>query len=762
MTGKRVKTIVCGSTFGQFYLNALTALSKQFELVGLLAKGSERSKECAKHYGVNLYTDIEQLPRNIELACVILRSGSLGGNGTKLSLQLLKRGIHVIQEQPIHYKELASCLRTARQNGLHFRIGNLYVQLPAVRRFIACAHDMLEQQDALYLDAACSIQVSYPMIRILSEALPTIRPWKMSNVINDNGPFQVVSMILGNIPITLRVHNEIDPKDPDNHLHLLHCLTIGVEGGRLSLIDTHGPLVWHPRLHVAYSHNLFNDLLTAAPAHLAEDSTQLLGSATPMSYKEIFMKQWPSAIGRELLVVREMIQGNGNKEAASAQQELLCAELWHYLTDALGYAVLRHNCKHRPLSADILKEAASKIVEEAPKEYADHISFPKIANRDIFNCTKDAESEVRGIVPTQVKLFVERMDEAVLSSMLFALQSQGTLKNREHEYSRDEILATSKVAPRHRHLILRWLQELRKYGYLQQRGEYYLPTNLMTLDMIDQRWKLVRDVWDNKLGSPLGLDYLMSNVEQLPQLITDNQQAALILFPEGRMDDFAKPLYGDTIYARYLNKSVAEAVIRIVDRKQALLNASAKDSLTILEIGAGTGATTKVVAPRLKTSVLENLKLVYLFTDISHFFLSPARKHFKDYPWMRFQIFDMERDFFEQGLKPESVDIVIAAGVLNNARDIDKVIQGLMKILAPEGWMLILEPAQEFLEILISQAFMMTPPEDNRKDTKTTFMSVKQWIDVFYQANAKKVVTLPEEEHLLAPFGQKLFIVQKG
>lgn len=761
MTGNRVKTIVCGSTFGQFYLNALTALPDQFELAGLLAKGSKRSKECAKHYGVNLYTDIEQLPPDIELACVILRSGSLGGNGTDVSLQLLKRGIHVIQEQPVHYKELASCLRTARQNGLHFRISNLYAQLPAVRRFVACARDMLQQQDALYLDAACAIQVSYPMIRILSEALPTIRPWKIHKVIKDNGPFQVVSGILGNIPVTLRVHNEIDPKDPDNHLLLLHSLTIGVEGGRLSLIDTHGPLVWHPRLHVAYSHNLFNDLLTAAPAYLAEDNTQMLGPAAPMSYKEIFMNQWPAAMGRELSAMREMIRRNGVGGTTSAQQELSCAELWHNLTDALGYAVLRPDRKHQPLSVDILKEAASKIAEEDPKENSHHISSPKTEKRDVFHCTEVAESEVQDIDPAQVKAFVERMDEAVLSSMLFALQSQGALKNRNQEYSRDEILAATNVAPRHRHLILRWLRELSKYGYLEQRGEYYLPANLMTSEMTDQRWKLVRDVWDNKLGSPSGLDYLISNVNQLPQLITDSQQAALILFPEGRGEIFAEPLYGDTVYARYLNKSVAEAVVRIAAERQSL-GTSAKDSLTVLEVGAGTGATTKVVAPRLKTSVSDSCKLDYLFTDISHFFLSPARKYFKNYPWMRFQIFDVERDFFSQGLKPESVDIVIAAGVLNNANDIDKVIQGLMEILTPGGWMLILEPAQEFLEILISQAFMMTPPEDDRKQTKTTFMSLNQWMEVFYRANAKEVVALPEEDHLLAPFGQKLFIVQKG
>jgi thiazolinyl imide reductase len=760
MTGNRIKTIVCGSTFGQFYLNALTALPKQFELVGLLAKGSERSKQCAEHYGVDLYTEIAQLPDTVELACVILRSGSQGGRGTDLALQLLERGIHIIEEQPIHYRELASCLKTARQNGLHFRIGNLYVQLSAVRRFIACARDILEQQDALYLDAACAIQVSYPMIRILSETLPTLRPWKISNVTKDNGPFQIVSGTLGNIPVTLRIHNEIDPKDPDNHLHLLHNFTIGVEGGRLSLIDTHGPLVWHPRLHVAYSHNLFNDLLTSAPAHLDEDNTQTLGPADTTSYKEIFMNQWPAAIGRELSAIGEMIRGSDNKGAAGVQQELSCAELWHDLTDALGYAALRSNCKYQPLSADILKKAALKVAEEDPEECAG-ISSPKTEEIDIFNCTAEAESDVRDIDPELVRTFVARKDQAVLSSMLFALQSQGTLKDRAREYSSDEILDTSKTASRHRHLILNWLRELTKYGYLKQRGECYQPIDLMMPNTMNHRWKQVRELWDNKLGSPSSLDYLMSNVEQLPQLITDDQQAALILFPEGRMDDFAKPLYGDTIYARYLNQSTAEAVVRIAARKQALLNASAKRCLAVLEIGAGTGATTKLVAPRLKASVSDSLELDYLFTDVSQFFLSSAREHFKNYPWMRFQIFDMEQDFLEQGLKPESVDIVIAAGVLNNAQDIDKVIQGLMGILLPGGWMLILEPAQEFLEILISQAFMMSPPDDNRKDKKTTFMSAEQWMDVFHRANAKEVISLPGEEHLLSPFGQKLFIVHK-
>ena len=758
MKGNRLRTVVCGSTFGQFYLEALKALPEQFELVGLLAKGSERSKECAKRYGVNQYTEVDQLPNNTELACVVLRSGVMGGHGTELSLKLLARGIHVIQEQPVHHKDLASCLRAARQNGLYFQTGDLYVHLPAVRRFIACAQVMLEQQNALYIDAACATQFSFPMMHILLEALPTIRPWKINNVIRDEGPFQVLTGGLGKIPIILKVHNEVDPKDPDNYLHLLHRSTIGVEGGSLSLMDTHGPVVWHPRLHIPHNRNIPGGLSTATPAHLLENSTQILGSAAPIRFKEILMKQWPRAIGRDLSAMREMIQGNDSGDTR-AQQELLCSRQWQELTNALGYPVLRPNRSHQPLAVDILKEAASKIVED-PEEGSDQVSHPKTES-DVFTCTECAEGEVQGIDAKQVNVFVERMDEAVLSSMLFALQLQGTLTKTEYEYSEAEILSTSKVAPRHQYLISRWLQILTEHGHLKQRGEYYIGTDLVTLDMVRQRWNLVKEVWDGKLGSRLFIEYLISNAEQLPQLMSDKQQAALLLFPDGRMD-VANALYRDTINARYLNKSVAKAAIRIAAGKQASSNTSSKDSFRVLEIGAGTGATTDVVAHRLKISVSERLKPDYLFTDVSNFFLVAARERFKDCSWMRFQIVDINQNLFEQGLKPESVDIVIAAGVLNNARDTDKVIQGLMQSLVPGGWMLITEPTREFLEILISQAFMMTCPEDDRKNTKTTFMSVKQWLDVFHQAGAQEVVTLPDEEHPLAPLGQKLFVVRKG
>ncbi|TKI54144.1 methyltransferase [Brevibacillus antibioticus] len=751
---RKLRTVVCGSRFGQFYLEAVKALSEQFELVGLLAKGSERSRQCAERNGIPLYTDVNQLPADIDLACVVLRSTVMGGNGTELSIQLLAKGIHVISEEPIHHKDLALCLKHAKQNDVHFMTGDLYVHLPAVRRFIACARTMLAVQPALYIEAACATQVSFPLMHILQEALPSIRPWKISHVIKDEGPFQVLIGQLGKIPITLRAHNEVDPDDPDNHLHLLHRVTIGVAGGSLSLTDTHGPVVWQPRLHVPDLPDIHGELTVSPPAHMLENSTHILGPQETPTYRDILTKQWPQAIGRDLLIMRDRIMEQVDKTAVEtrAQQELLCSRQWQEWTQALGYPVLRSHGSHEPLTLASLEQAAWSIPDDEFHNTASPNDATVTDNNDVFACTAPAESELKGIDAVQVNTCIERLDAAAVASMLLALQSQGALTAGQHCYTALDIFTAANVAERHQPVIKRWLSILTDRGYLKYAAGEYQCGIQMTREEVERRWDLAKNAWNGKLGSPLVTDYLKDNADRLPQLMNDTQQAALLLFPEGRMH-VANALYRDTLVARYLNKSVAEAVARI---------ASTTNSLRILEVGAGTGATSDVVVDRLRASVSKGLNVEYVYTDVSHFFLSSARERYKACPWMKYQVVDIDKELFAQGLTEGSFDIVIAAGMLNNARDTDAVIQGLLKTLVQGGWMIITEPTREFVEMLISQAFMMTPPVDDRKNTQSTFMTVQQWLDVFERAGVKELAVLPEESHPLAPLGQKLFLIKNN
>ena len=70
----RLRAVVCGTTFGQTYLNGLASLPEHFELAGVLARGSAFARVCAARYGVPLFTSVEHLPPGVDMACVVVRS----------------------------------------------------------------------------------------------------------------------------------------------------------------------------------------------------------------------------------------------------------------------------------------------------------------------------------------------------------------------------------------------------------------------------------------------------------------------------------------------------------------------------------------------------------------------------------------------------------------------------------------------------------------------------------------------------------------
>ncbi|MGN9841247.1 Gfo/Idh/MocA family oxidoreductase [Nonomuraea sp. H19] len=365
--GRRLRVVVCGSTFGQFYLAALAGLADAFEVVGVLARGSERSVACARRAGVPLYTDPGALPADVDVACVVVRSGMMGGAGSELARTLLGRGVHVLQEQPVHHDDLAACLREARRRGVTYRLGDLYVRLPAVRRFIAATRALLDRQAPLYVDAACSVQVAFPLVHILAEALGVLRPWRIAAAPGiGEEPFTTLTGAIGGVPLTMRVQNEVDPVDPDNHLHLLHRITIGTEGGALTLTDTHGPVTWSPRLHIPDVVKNAFDFTGERTAHLGEPSTTVLGPQAPPSYRSILAEIWPAAIGRDLLALRDAITGDRTGAAARTEQlHLTLSRMWQDTTAQLGYPALRPRRVHRPLNVEDLVAAVAGVEAEA-------------------------------------------------------------------------------------------------------------------------------------------------------------------------------------------------------------------------------------------------------------------------------------------------------------------------------------------------------------------------------------------------------------
>jgi thiazolinyl imide reductase len=386
-TPKKTRVVVCGALFGQVYLRAFSLPDQPFELAGILARGSDRSRAVAAHHGVPLFTDLDEIPSDVTMACVVVRGGLLGGPGVELAKALMARGIHVIEEHPLHHDELADCLRTARRHGVTYHLNPFYTNTAPVRRFLGAVHELLRRQRPLYVDAACGFQVAYSMLDIVGRALGSVRPWAFGDLAPTppevgtattlDIPFRGLDGVIGGVPCTLRIQNQMDPADPDNYAHLMHRVIIGTEAGNLELVGTHGPIVWSPRPdfpravrdpaarpHFDYA----GGDVEALRSHLDVPSAGILGPAEAPSYREIFESVWPAGVAYALRRLRRDALA-GDPGTKRGQYHLTLCQLWQEITLRLGPPQLLQAPAPRLLDgAEVaaLAKAGAAALEEEP------------------------------------------------------------------------------------------------------------------------------------------------------------------------------------------------------------------------------------------------------------------------------------------------------------------------------------------------------------------------------------------------------------
>ncbi len=368
----RHRIVVCGTTFGRVHLAALARPDAPAELAGILARGSSRSAALALAAGVPLYHRVDDLPRDVDAACVAVRAGVVGGDGTDLALSLLRRGIHVLAEHPVHRDELARCLRQARESGVDYRLNDHYPHVDAVRRFVSAAHTLYRYGPPRWVDAATGIQVAFALIDILGRALPSVRPWgfaepsrwpptlaRLGRAAADGPPLRSVDGVFGGVPLTLRVHNEVDPRDPDNHAHLVHRITIGTDAGNLTLLNTHGPVVWSPRMHVPGGSASTDE--GTATAELA--SATPIGDATAPSFERVVRQCWPLAMRRAITDWLRDVDA-GVDPLRRGQHDLALCDVWQRLTGLIGQPRLATGTPPPPVTVADLSDVDDDVPDD--------------------------------------------------------------------------------------------------------------------------------------------------------------------------------------------------------------------------------------------------------------------------------------------------------------------------------------------------------------------------------------------------------------
>jgi len=721
------KVLVCGTRFGQFYIEAILN-SSQFKLAGIFARGSEKSIACSKCYGVDFYHCIEDLPNDIDIACVAVKTGVMGGQGTMIAQQLMERGIDVITEQPIHYQEMIQCCKSAQQRGVSFHIGNLYEHLPAVQKFISVAAQIMKSQKPLYVNVDMATQVSYPLAAVLTKLFPRKRSWKVKDKMTESGPFSMILLEIGDIPASVRAQNQVDTAAADNYMHLFFNISIGFDSGSLTLTDIHGAVIWRERMNIPERMWIPGDLHNNAPVRMQNENNHILYSDDKSSYQTILTRVWPQAICRDIEQLSGWSDTSQNKKAANAHNTLVlqAASNWQVLTQAFGYP---------------------KVCERLDQEYFD-IEEVVTAKYKEMSLAKRYQT----LTADEIERCVATMDRACLLSILAEFQSRGLFLSGRRSYNESEIVGKMAVQPKNQFIIRRWLAALIRSTMLETtNNRYFSATRISAQDNVWEMWKKAGVLWNDILGPTRVWDYFYQNACNLRGLLEGTVSANYLLFPAGK-NDIADSLYRETLIAWYMNQTIADKICSHLAGKKAV---------RILETGAGTGATTDVIINELAQKELESKLTAYEFTDLSTYFLSEAAKKYGVKEYFKTAVLNLEQEAGWDKIPLQTYDIIVAAGVLNNVKNTDLCLSLMWQKLKEDGIILISEATEESLQILISQVFMMEEAKDARQERDSTFMSQAQWEAAFARADFKILQCVPGADDKLSCLGQRVFILRK-
>ncbi|KAJ5787613.1 CAZyme family CE10 [Penicillium paradoxum] len=109
--------------------------------------------------------------------------------------------------------------------------------------------------------------------------------------------------------------------------------------------------------------------------------------------------------------------------------------------------------------------------------------------------------------------------------------------------------------------------------------------------------------------------------------------------------------------------------------------------IKILEIGGGTGGTTKALLSQL--TAVPGLRFQYTFTDLSSGLLTLARKKFKHYSFMKYQVLNVEQTPSSEMLG--QYDIILSSNCVHATRNLVQSCSNINKLLRRDGILCLIE-----------------------------------------------------------------------
>ncbi len=351
-----------------------------------------------------------------------------------------------------------------------------------------------------------------------------------------------------------------------------------------------------------------------------------------------------------------------------------------------------------------------------------------------------------GRLDLNVGLYPERwecLDKLSSAYMVLALRRLALFQNTGDKHSGASLILQNRIRETYGKLVDRWLRKLTTEGFLERDGESFTaPRPLQPIDLAPILAGAERIFkWDR-----IFLDYVSACGGKLAEILAGKESPLETLFPGGTFHR-AEALYEHAPLSAYFS-SIARAAL------EGFVRSRPTGDLHVLEIGAGTGATTSALLP-----VLPPDRTTYCFTDVSDLFLNHAEQKFAAYPFVRYGHFDIERDAATQRYSPGSFDVIVATNVLHATRDIRRTVSTVRSLLAAGGLLILCEttdylPWYDITTGLIEgwQRF------DDGLRSDHPLLPANTWMSLLEEGGFQPVMSFPGEGSAASVLGQHVFI----
>ncbi|KUL81855.1 hypothetical protein ZTR_09738 [Talaromyces verruculosus] len=266
--------------------------------------------------------------------------------------------------------------------------------------------------------------------------------------------------------------------------------------------------------------------------------------------------------------------------------------------------------------------------------------------------------------------------ELVTTYVVEAFQSLGvSLRDLQPEQRLPQVA----VLPRHQKVLGQLYDILESSSLIQGTRDGFLRTETPVSDMTSFQLheEIVRLFPQHTSEHCL----LQTTGSRLADCLTGAADPIALLFQNAEARQLMEDVYTNAPMFNAATRHLAQYLTGLLGRVDTL------HEIRILEIGAGTGGTTKALLGQL--TAVPGLRFEYTFTDLSSSLLALARKKFKHYNFMKYQTLNIEQTPGTEMLG--QYDIIISSNCIHATRNLVESCSNIRKLLRPDGVLCLIE-----------------------------------------------------------------------